>query len=198
MLERFMDYCTVDRVFVPEPKTDYDREVFQSLFDFAVQSGGEYRKNYELFMYYDGIVQLNDTAVIVNAFDYNKMRHMTVDIRNAETDRKFLYLGIGYGEIYSYIGEKYDIVFYGTHKHNRKDDDYSTSIYGLHYGVLSDYINNFKNKAMQRLEPSALEAYDLDKGRQLIYSGETDNLYPVFEVTKNNALNLFLRDKPYK
>ena len=194
MLERLMSYCNIDRVFAPYPKTDYDKEVFDTLFDFSVTHDDRYRKNYELFMYYDGILELNDVVIIVNEFDYNRMGHMTVDIWNSE--RKFLYLGIGYGNIYdNYIGNTYDVVFYGTHKHNRRDDDYSTGLYGLNYGILSDYLNNFKNKATQRLENNALEAYDFEKGPRLISAGRDELYYPIFEVKKNNDLFLFLRKK---
>ena len=196
LLEKFLNYCTIDKVFVPEPKTDYDREVFTALFDVVVNDDNTYRKSYELFIYYDGVVDLNDTTVIVNEFNYNSMKHMTVDIRR--NDRKFLYLGIGYGEIYNYIGDTYDVVFYGTHKHNRKDDDYSTNIYGTHYGVLSDYLNTFKNKSTQRLEQDALEAYDFEKGQQLILSGNAEEFYPIFEVTKDDDLIYHQRKKSRK
>lgn len=193
MIRKLMDYCTVQRVFVPYPVTDYEKQVFQDLFDLSVNTSDAYAKNYELFMYYDGILDLGDTTVIVNAFDYNGTQHMTTDIRRG--DRKFLYLGIGYGEIYNYIGDTYDVVFYGTHKHNRKDGDFSAGIYGRYYGVLSDYIDGFGNKAFQRLEPSVLEAYDVDKEGRLISCGADDKYYPVFEVAKDNSLKYFSRKK---
>lgn len=191
MLEKFMDYCNIDRVFVPVPKTAYDKKIFSMLSHFAVNDNNLHRKSYELFMYYDSIVILGNTSVMVNEFEDNKMKHMTVDIWR--DNRKFLYLGIGYERVYRYIGYTYDVVFYGTHKHNRRDDDYSTSIYGLHYGVLSDYINNYKNKATQRLEQNVLEKYTLGN-TQLIFSGNDENFYPVFEVT-NDDLLFFSRKK---
>jgi len=73
---------------------------------------------------------------------------------------------------------------------------YSAGIYGLHYGVLSDYLNNYKNKSTQRLEQNVLEAYDFEGDARLIYSGEAEAFYPVFEITKDDELYYYSRRKP--
>jgi len=196
MIRKYISYSEIKKVYIPAPADDYDIEVFNSLYYLSVS------ENFELIKYNDSL-KLNNVLITVNTFDYNKMRHMTVDIdidcrlefrsSNENVRRKLLYLGIGYREGYAEhtdINEKdYDIIFYGSHKHNRRDDDYVASLSGSYAGVLSYYFDANKNKAAQKLDASALEAYL--SGSRLFKSDDYHSI--VLEIKKDGGIKCYLR-----
>ena len=187
MLKKYMGYSEIKRVYVPKPRDEYDAEVFNLLYYLSLGSDGI--KNFELVQYETHLV-LGRVLLSVTNFDYNKMRHMAAEIyyRTPSFERRLLYLGIGYMEGYekytSVNEKKYDIVFYGSHKHNRRDDDYVASVYGSFAGVLSGYLDGDKNPATQKLAPGAIEAYR--KGAVLFKSDDHGSI--VFEIKKDGEL----------
>ncbi|MCL1857830.1 MAG: ComEC/Rec2 family competence protein [Oscillospiraceae bacterium] len=180
MIKKYITYSEINKVCIPEPLDDYDIEVLNMLYYLSLSGDFELIK-------YNNSLKLDDVLITVNNFDYNKMRHMTVELDcTTETMRKkLLYLGIGYKDGYAEYtdinNKSYDIVFYGSHKHNRRDDDYISNIYGSYAGVLSGYIDGDKNKASQKLDMNALEAYL--SGSLLLRSDDYGSV--VFEVNKD-------------
>jgi len=185
MIKKYMTYSDVKRVYIPEPYDDYDIEVLNMLYYLSVSADFELVK-------YGNALKLDHVLITVNNFDYNKMRHMTV-VMDYKNINKILYLGIGYKEGYAeYTDVKnydYDIVFYGSHKHNRRDDNYVSDIYGSYAGVLSSYLDGDKNKTSQKIEASALENYL--SGSVLFRSDDYGSI--VFEIDKNDRIKHYLK-----
>jgi len=184
MIKKYINYSEIKKVYIPEPMDDYDVEVLNMLYYLSVSADF-------VLIKYDNALKLDDVLITVNNFDYNKMRHITVDLECKS--KRLLYLGIGYKEgygEYTDISENiYDIVFYGSHKHNRRDDNYVTNIYGSYAGVLSSYLDENKNKTSQKLEVNALEAYL--SGSKLFRSENYGSV--VFEVKKDGGIKYYLR-----
>jgi hypothetical protein len=120
---------------------------------------------------------------------------MTVDInyKTENTQKNLLYLGIGYREGYAEYadtsGKSYDIIFYGSHKHNRRDDNYVASLSGSYAGVVSYYFDENKNKATQKLDSVALEAYLSGSG--LFKSDDYNSI--VFDIRKDGGIKHYLK-----
>lgn len=188
MIKKYITYSEIKKVYIPEPVDDYDTEVLNMLYYLSVSS------DFELIKYANSL-KLDDILITVTNFDYDKMRHMTVDLdyKTETSHKKLLYLGIGYKEGYEQytdIGDKsYDIVFYGSHKYNQRDDDYISNIYGSYAGVISSYLDGNKNKTWPKLEAVALEAYL--SGSVLFRSDDYGSV--VFELCKNNNIKYYLK-----
>ena len=184
MIKRYMNYSEVKRVYIPGPASEYDAEVYNLLYYLSVDLGFELI-NYGTALDLDGVI------IAVNTFDYKKMLHQAVDINCG--GKRLLYLGIGYKEGYAEYtninSRDYDVVFYGTHKHNRRDDDYVSDISGSYAGVLSSYLDNEKNRTVPKLELSAIEAYI--SGSVLFLSDSYKSI--VFEVRKNGGMRHYLK-----
>ena len=187
MIRKYMNFSEINKVYIPVPADDYDIEVFNSLYYLSVN-------NFELIKY--GVaLKLDDILIKVDRFDYNKMRHMSVEIERKieNSQKKLLYLGIGYKEgydKYTDTGEKsYDIIFYGTHKHNKRDDNYFSNLYGTYAGVISSYLNGNKNKTSQKLAADAVEAYL--SGSLLFKSDDFNSI--VFEIRKDGKIKHYLK-----
>ena len=189
MIMKYLTYSDIKKVYVPEPLNEYDTEVLNSLYYLSVSAG------FELIKYKNSLKLSDNTLITVNSFDYNKMKHMTIDIdyRTENAIKSLLYLGIGYKEGYEEYGDlnskNYDIVFYGSHKHNLRDDNYTTDIYGLYAGVLSTYLNANKEKASQKLEPDAIKAYL--SGSVLFLSDDYKSI--IFEFRKDGEIKRYLK-----
>ena len=196
MLKKYMEYSEIKTVYVPKPEDEYDIEVFNMLYYLSIDidAEGGAGQNFELAVYENHLL-LDWVLLLVTNFDYDKMRHTATEIyyRTGGAERRLLYLGIGYMEGYERYTEindkKYDIVFYGTHKHNRRDDDYVTNVYGLFAGVLSSYFDGDKNETTQKLGADAIEAYRL--GPVLFKSDNYGSI--VFEIKKDGALKYYLK-----
>ena len=192
MLKKYMEYSEIKKVFAPEPLDEYDAEVFAMLCQLSVSGGGG--QNFEIETY-GKYVMLDKILLAVTNFDYDKMRHTAAEIyyRTGGAERKLLYLGIGYMEGYGKHTEineaRYDIVYYGTHKHNRRDDDYVSNQYGTFAGVLSSYLDGGKNKTTQKLGADAIGAYR--SGSALFKSEDHGSI--VFEIKKDGALEHYLK-----
>ena len=120
---------------------------------------------------------------------------MTVelDYRTEHMRNRLLYLGIGYKEGYEKYtnikDQSYDIVFYGSHKHNKRDDDYISDISGSYAGVLSSYLDGDKNKNTQKLEAAAIEQYL--SGSVLFKSDDYGSV--IFEIRKDGGIKYYLK-----
>jgi len=188
MIKRYIAYCEINKIYVPEPIDDYDVEVLNMLYYLSLSSGFELVK-------YNNSLKLGDVLITVNSFDYDKMRHMTVelDYKTESSRKKLLYLGIGYKEGYEEYTDindnKYDIVFYGSHKHNQRDDNYISNIYGSYAGVISSYLDGDKNKVWQKLDPAAIDAYLSES--MLFVSDDYGSV--VFEMRKNGEIKYYLK-----
>lgn len=192
MLKKYMEYSEIKTVCIPKPSDAYDVEVFNMLYHISVTEDGS--QNFELVQYENYLVADRVLLRVIN-FDYDKMRHTAAEIyyRTEMTEKRLLYLGIGYMEAYEKYTEindkRYDIVFYGTHKHNRRDDDYVSDVYGLFAGVLSSYFDEGKNETTQKLGAKAIDAYRT--GSVLFKSGSCGPI--VFEIKKDGALKYYLK-----
>jgi len=188
MIKKYMNYSEIKRIYVPDPVDDYDLEVLNMLYYLSLIS------EFELVKYKNSL-KLDNVLITVNSFDYNKMRHMTVelDCRTESARRDLLYLGIGYKEGYSEytdIGDKnFDIVFYGSHKHNERDNDYISDIYGSYAGVISSYLDKNKNIATQKLDAAAINAYLSES--VLFKSDDYGSI--VFEICKDGGIKYYLK-----
>jgi hypothetical protein len=192
ILKKYMEYCEIKTVLAPTPLDDYDAEVFDMLRELSVaKQGGQ---NFELEEYENYYVADRVLLKVIN-FDYDKMRHTAAEIyyRTGDAERRLLYLGIGYMEGYEKYtdinSKQYDIAYYGSHKHNRRDDDYVTNVYGNFAGVLSGYLDGGKNKTTQKLGVDAIEAYR--KSSVLFRSDDHGSI--VFELKKDGALKYYLK-----
>ena len=189
MIKKYMSYSEIGKVYITSPVDDYDIEVLNSLYYLSANG-----KNFELIKYGESL-KLDDILITPVKFDYNKMRHMTVEIdyKTNNTHKKLLYLGIGYKEgyaEYTNTGEKnYDIVFYGVHKHNRRDDIYASNLFGSYAGVVSYYLDGNKNKASQKLDAAAVDAYL--SGSLLLKSDNYAAI--VFEIRKDGEIRHYLK-----
>ncbi|MCL1794720.1 MAG: ComEC/Rec2 family competence protein [Oscillospiraceae bacterium] len=192
MLKKYMEYSEIKKVYIPEPRDEYDIEVLNMLYYLSIAKNNG--QNFELLKY-DKYLVSEKALLSVTNFEYGKMSHLAAEIyyRTQGAERRLLYLGIGYMEGYekhSDINEKkYDIVFYGTHKHNRRDDDYVSDVYGLFAGVLSSYLDGEKNKTTQKLGANAIDAYRI--GPLLLKSDDYGSV--VFEIKKDGTLKYFLK-----
>ena len=188
MIKKYMTYSNINKVYIPEPLDDYDVEVLNMLYYLSLT------ENFELIKYGNSLKFDNVLIDVIN-FDYNKMRHTAVNINcdTVTTRKKILYLGIGYKEGYAEYTDinnnNYDVVFYGTHKHNSRDDDYISDIYGSYAGVLSGYLDGNKNKTYPKLEETALEKYR--SGSVLFMSENYKSV--VFEINKNGGIQYYLK-----
>ena len=195
MIKKYINYSEIKKVYVPEPLDDYDAEVLNMLYYLSLSASTDFD-----LIKYNNSLKLDDLLISVSNFDYNKMRHTAVELdyntgQTENTGKKLLYLGIGYKEGYEqytdFSDKSFDIVFYGSHKHNRRDDNYIANIYGSYAGVISSYLDGDKNKAWQKLEPNALEAYL--SGSVLLKSDDYSSV--VFEIRKNGDIKRYLKLK---
>ena len=189
MIARYMEYSDIKKVYIPAPLSEYDVEVYNMLYYLSVTAGFK-------LINYGTSLQLDDNILItVNTFEYNKMIHTAIDInyQTENTRKKLLYLGIGYKEGYELHTDiknnDYDIVFYGSHKHNRRDDDYVSDISGSYAGVLSSYLDGEKNITNPKLDASALSAYV--SGSVLFRSDDYGSI--VFELRKDGMIRHYLK-----
>jgi len=184
MIKRYLNYSDINKVYIPGPVSEYDAEVYNLLYYLSVDLGFTLI-NYGTALDLDGVI------ISVNTFDYKKMLHQAIDISYA--NKRLLYLGIGYKEGYrentNIHSREYDVVFYGTHRHNRRDDDYVSDISGSYAGVLSSYLDADKNRTVPKLELSAIEAYI--SGSVLFLSDSYRSI--VFEVRKDGAIRHYLK-----
>ncbi|MCL2159774.1 MAG: ComEC/Rec2 family competence protein, partial [Oscillospiraceae bacterium] len=188
MIKKYLTYSDIKRVYVPEPKDDYDLEVLNLLYDSSISPEGE--PIFELVKYQSPLM-LGGAQIAVTNFDYDKMRHQAIEI--SCKGKSLLYLGIGYKEGYEahtdIPSKNYDIVFYGTHKHNRRDDSYVSNIYGNAAGVLSSYFDADKNKTTQKLGAEAINAY---RSGSVLFRSD-DFGFIVFEIEKDGKLGYYLK-----
>jgi len=188
MLKKYMVYSDINKVYIPEPADEYDIEVLNMLYYLSVPD------NFELIKYGNSL-KLDNILITVNNFDYNKMKHMTIDMdyNTENTHKSLLYLGIGYKEGYEeYMdinNKTYDIVFYGSHKHNFRDDNYKSDIYGSYAGVLSTYLDTNKERTSQKLGSAAIEAY-LTKSVLLV---SDDYNTVIFDMRKDGGIKHYLK-----
>jgi len=188
MIRRYANYSAINKIYVPVPANSYDTEVLNMLYLLSESL------NFKLINYGNSL-QLDDILITVHTFNHNRMLHQAVkiDYKTSNAHRKLLYLGIGYKEGYErYTDIKnydYDIVFYGSHKHNFRDDDYISNISGTYAGVLSSYLDNGRNVKTQKLDASAVEAYL--SGAFLLRSDDHGSI--VFEVRKDGKIRHYLK-----
>ena len=185
MIKKYLIYSDINKIYIPEPINDYDTEVLNSLYYLSLTAGFELVK-------YGNVLKLSDDILItIDSFDYDKMKHQAVEIDYRT--KKLLYLGIGYKEGYEKFtdikNKSYDIVFYGSHKHNFRDDDYISDIYGTYAGVLSAYFDADKEKASQKLGPDAVDAYLSES--VLFVSGDYNSV--IFDVRKDGRIKHYLK-----
>jgi hypothetical protein len=190
MIRRYQQFSDITTVYAPVPKNNYDREVMNTLYNLSVsQSPG-----FDLELY-DGSLMLGEVLITVHRFNFNKMFHQAVEIEYAAPEKpgRLLYLGIGYKEGYErhtdLSGREFDVVFYGSHKRNFRDDDYVANIAGSYAGVLSSYLDNDKNAAAQKLGAAAVEAYL--SGSLLMRSD--DFCHVVFDIRKNGRIRHYIK-----
>ena len=190
MIRRYFNYSEIKKVYVPAPLNDYDFEVLNMIYNLTVTGS----LNFELINY-GNLLKSDNILINIKNFEYNKMAHtlVEIDIDTENTVRKLLYLGIGYKEGYEIYTDtannNYDIVFYGSHKHNLRDDDYITDTAGSYAGVLSEYLDNNKNITSQKLEKNAVVTYLSDS--VLFLGGESGS--PVFEAKKTGVMKYYLK-----
>jgi len=197
MIRRYLAYSDINKVYVPVPANAYDTEVLNMLYYLSILPLGSGtdtdtdKKNFELIQY-GGSLQLDDVLITVDTFNYNRMLHTTISFDYANA--KLLYLAIGYKEGYELFtgikNQNYDIVFYGTHKHNERDDNYTSDIYGSFAGVLSSYLDNDKKRASQNLDANAVDFYRRSDS-VLFMSDNYDSI--IFDVRKNGGIKYYLK-----
>lgn len=198
MIRRYINYSNINRVYIPAPSSEYDIEVLNALYYLSINKDREF----ELIKYGDSLDLGGGITITKTMFDYNKMQHLMVNLIYHENFayKNFLYLGIGYAEGFSNYtnnasNDGYDVVFYGTHKHNRRDDNYISDVYGVFAGVLSSYTDNNKNKATQRLTLHALDKYlenfSDEQNPALFLSDDYNSI--VFEVNKTGRIKRYLK-----
>ena len=186
MIKKYMSYSNIRRIYVPEPKNEYDTEVFNLLY--LASADGD--TGFEM-VNYGNHLELDGITIHLTAFDYNKSAHLAIETDYAGV--KLLYLGIGYREAYrantDIKNKEYDVVFYGTHKHNKRDDDYVSDTAGKYAGVLSNYTDGAGNIKTQKLDAQAISAYL--SGSVLFYTGDFD--FIVFEARKNGEIRHYIK-----
>jgi hypothetical protein len=87
MINRYANYSGIKKVYVPEILSEYDAEVYNSLYYLSERLG------FELLLYKNSL-RIGDVLISRGIFEYNKMLHFLVDINYSQTN--LLYLGIGY------------------------------------------------------------------------------------------------------
>jgi len=188
MIKKYLTYSEINKIYVPEPSDEYDTEVLNMLYYLSLT------EKFELINY-GNTLKSGEVLITVDKFNYNKMAHMAVDIeyKTENANKKLLYLAIGYKEGYAeYSNVKdnnYDIVFYGTHKHNQKDDNYISDIKGSYAGVLSTYLDEDKKRISQQLESSVTKAYS--SGSLLFISDNYKSI--IFALNKNGGIKYYLK-----
>jgi competence protein ComEC len=184
MIRRYLNYSEINKVYIPAPAGAYDAEVLNMLYLLSESAGFE-------LINYGSSLKSDDVLISVTNFDHNRMLHTTIEIELEKA--KLLYLAIGYKEGYERYTEiknhVYDVVFYGTHKHNFRDDDYVSDIAASYAGVLSSYLDNDGNITTQKLGVSAVEAYL--SGALLFLSDDHGSV--VFEIKKDGEIRHYLR-----
>ena len=188
MIDRYANYTDIKKVYVPEILNEYDAEVYNSLYFLSQRLGFE-------LLNYGKTLKLGDILISRGIFDYNKMLHFSVDINYRHIN--LLYLGIGYEPGYrentpDIFDINYDIIFYGSHKHNFRDDDYIGGVRANFAGVLSKYITRGGGEeSSTRFEREILDKYI--EHDNLYYSSGDFYSHMVFEVDKNGNIKKYFK-----
>jgi len=186
MISRYANRSGINRVYVPAILNEVDAEVYNALYFLSHRFGFE-------LLNYGNTLQLGDVLITRGIFDYNRMLHFWVDINYSHVN--LLYLGIGY---YSGFRENtpelfyinYDIVFYGSHKHNFRSSDWVAGIYGNFAGVLSQYIRREDREASsQRFERDILDLY-IERDNLFFASGDAYS-HIVFAVDRAGKIEKY-------
>ena len=190
MIERYLTYSNIKKVYIPKPLTEYDIEVYNSLYYLSIEPNS----GFELIKYGSSLNLDGNITISPILFDYNKMQHIIVNIayHSNNSYKNFLYLSLGYKDGFSNYtyGKSYEVVFYGTHRHNKRDDNYTSDVYGTFAGVLSGYLDGSKNKATQKLDLSTLDEY-ITGGSVLLKSDDYNSI--VFEINRTGDLKYYLK-----
>lgn len=187
MISRYANYSNIKKVYVPEILNDYDEEVYNSLYYLSQRLGFE-------LLQYKNALGIGDVLISRGIFEYDKMLHFSVDINYRKAN--LLYLGIGYNEGFvkhmpKLFDNNYDIVFYGSHKHNFRDDNYIAGIYANFAGVLSKYTNGNKEESSSNMTREVLEKY-IERDNLYYISSNFYN-YLVFAVNKNGNISQYFK-----
>jgi hypothetical protein len=188
MISRYANYSSIKKVYVPEILDEYDAEVYNALYYLSRRLG------FELLNYRDTLL-MGDVRITRGIFEYNRMLHFSVDINFARTN--ILYLGIGYESGFrqhmpEIFDTGYDIVFYGSHKHNFRDDNYVAGIHAGFAGVLSQYITRgTREPDSYNMTHEILQKY-LEHG-SLFYSSGDDYSHIVFNVRRNGNITHYFK-----
>ena len=188
MVSRYANYSSINKVYVPEILSGYDAEVYNALFYLSQRLGFE-------LLNYKNSLRIGDILISRGIFEYNRMLHFSVDINYARTN--LLYLGIGYESGYrlnapGIFDIDYDIIFYGSHKHNFRDDNYIAGVHADFAGVLSKYITRgTRREDSYNMTPEILAKYI---ERNNLYYAHGDNYnYIVFAVDKNGNISQYFK-----
>jgi hypothetical protein len=176
MIYRYAGRSDIGRVYAPEILSERDAGVFASLYDLSGRLGFE-------LVNYGNSLRLGDVLMRRGIFEYNGMTHLFVDMNYGGVN--LLYLGIGYGEGFrihapEIFGVDYDIVFYGAHKHNFRDDDWTAEIYADFAGVLSQYLTRQREHHSYRFGREIMDKYLA--GEHLFYPHGEDYSHIVFSA----------------
>ncbi|MCL2774726.1 MAG: ComEC/Rec2 family competence protein [Oscillospiraceae bacterium] len=190
MIQRYLTYSNIKKVYIPEPLTEYDIEVYNSLYYLSIEPNS----GFELIKYGSSLKLDDNITISTTIFDYNKMQHIMVNTIYSSNNlyKDFLYLSLGYEDGFSNYtdGKNYDVVFYGTHRHNKRDDNYTSNVYGTFAGVLSSYLDSGKNKTTQKLDIPVLDEY-ITGGSVLLKSDDYNSI--VFEINRTGDLKYWLK-----
>jgi hypothetical protein len=196
MIRRYMMYSDINRVYIPEPLDNYDVDVFNMLFYLSIRPDGN--KNFELVKY-SGALMPGEVLVAVNNFEHERTPHRIIEMSvnreagNLRVIRRLLYLGIGYQEGYEkhtdISSRRYDIVFYGTHRYNRREDIFTSDIYGTYAGILSTYRGTDGGRQFQRLGENALSAYSSDS---ILFISDSYRTV-IFDIRKDGSIKNYLK-----
>ena len=182
MIDRYANHSSINRVYVPEILSDSDAHVYNLLYNLSQSL------DFTLVSYQNAL-RLGDVLISRGIFEYNRMTHFLVDMNYGAVN--LLYLGIGYYAGFRAYAPQifnvdYDIVFYGTHKHNFRDDDWVAEIYASFAGVLSQYLSRSREHASYRFRREILDKY-LERGHLFYPSGDSYS-HIVFTADRSGGL----------
>jgi len=171
MIYRYAARSDINRVYAPEVLTARDAEVFTSLYHLSHGLGFE-------LVSYQNALRLGDVLVRRGIFEYDRMTHFYIDMSLPRNNGNvnLLYLGIGYESGFlrnapELFDVDYDIVFYGTHKHNFRADDWVAGIHAGFAGVLSQYLTRQREHHSYRFDWDILSKY-IEDGNLFYPSGD--------------------------
>ncbi|MCL2099388.1 MAG: ComEC/Rec2 family competence protein [Oscillospiraceae bacterium] len=188
MIGRYADYSNINTVYAPEILNDYDTEVYSALSLLSQRLGFE-------LINYGNMLKTGDVYIARGVFEYDKMLHFWIDLNYGHVN--LLYSGIGYESGYrAYKPElfdvDYDIIFYGSHKHNYRDDDYISGFFAGGAGVLSQYMTRgTKQEDSTRFERGILAGY-LEQSNLYYAAQQNSHSHMVFAAEKNGNISKYL------